>query len=124
MVTTGDSGGWGRINQNLGINIHNPAGGTVVKNLPANSGGTRNAGSTPGLERSPPWSRKWKPTPLFLPVKLHGTKQAHVHTRIKQINNKVLLHSTGNYIQYLVITYNGKKMDIYMCVHIYIYIYI
>ena len=28
---------------------------------------------------------------------------------IKQINNKVLLYSTGNYIQYLIITYNGKK---------------
>ena len=28
---------------------------------------------------------------------------------IKQINNKDLLYSTGNYIQYLVITYNGKE---------------
>ena len=25
------------------------------------------------------------------------------------INNKVLLYSTGNYIQYLVINYNGKE---------------
>ena len=30
---------------------------------------------------------------------------------IKQINNKVLLYSTGNYIQYLVITYNGKESE-------------
>ena len=78
MVTTGDSGSWGGINQNLGINIHNTIGGTVVKNSPASAGGTRNKGSIPGLERSPPWSRKWEPTPLFLPVKFHGTKQAHV----------------------------------------------
>ena len=33
-----------------------------------------------------------------------------------QINNKDLLYSTGNYIQYLVITYNGKesKKNIYI----------
>ena len=30
---------------------------------------------------------------------------------IKQINNKDLLYSTGNYIQYLVITYNGKEPE-------------
>ena len=30
---------------------------------------------------------------------------------IKQVNNKDLLYSTGNYIQYLVITYNGKEFD-------------
>ena len=28
---------------------------------------------------------------------------------IKQINNKVLLYSTGNCSQYLIITYNGKE---------------
>ena len=27
---------------------------------------------------------------------------------IKQISNKDLLYNTGNYIQYIVITYNGK----------------
>ena len=30
---------------------------------------------------------------------------------IYEINNKDLLHSTGNYIQYLVITYNGKESE-------------
>ena len=30
---------------------------------------------------------------------------------IKQVNNKDLLYSTGNYIQYLVITYNGKEYE-------------
>ena len=29
----------------------------------------------------------------------------------KQINNKDLLYSTGNYIQYLIITYNGKESE-------------
>ena len=30
---------------------------------------------------------------------------------IKKINDKDLLYSTGNYIQYLVIKYNGKKSE-------------
>ena len=50
-----------------------------------------------------------------------------------KINNKGLLHSTENYIQYLVITYSGKESeknicitDTYISVHIqtlYVYIY-
>ena len=35
---------------------------------------------------------------------------------IKEMNNKDLLYSTGNYTQYVVITYKGKeyeKIDIY-----------
>ena len=42
----------------------------MVKNPPANTGDTRDAGSIPGLERS--WIRKWQPTPVFLPGKFHG----------------------------------------------------
>ena len=30
---------------------------------------------------------------------------------IKQINNKDLLYSTGNYVHYLVINYNGKESE-------------
>ena len=30
---------------------------------------------------------------------------------LKQITNKDLLYSTGNYIQHLVITYNGKESE-------------
>ena len=30
---------------------------------------------------------------------------------IKWVNNKDLLYSTGNYIQYLVIIYNGKESE-------------
>ena len=39
----------------------------------------------------------------------------------KEINNKVLLYSTGSYIQYLIIAYNGKdseKEDTYIDVEI------
>ena len=35
------------------------------------------------------------------------------------INNKVLLYSTENCIQYLVINNNGKEK--YICIHIYIH---
>ena len=43
------------------------------------------------------------------------------------INNKVLLYSTGNYIQYPVTDHNGKEYEkeyIYIHIHIYTYIYI
>ena len=30
---------------------------------------------------------------------------------IKQLNNKDVLYSTGNYTQYSVITYNGKESE-------------
>ena len=43
---------------------------------------------------------------------------------IEWINNKVLLYRTGNYIQYLVINYNGKESEKeYIYIYIYIYIY-
>ena len=40
------------------------------------------------------------------------------------VNNKDLLYRTGNYTQYLQITYNAKgseKEYVYMCTHIYIH---
>ena len=40
---------------------------------------------------------------------------------IEWINNKVLLYSIGNYIQYPVIKHNGKE---YEKVYIYVYIYV
>ena len=33
----------------------------------------RDAGSIPGLERSP-WRRAWQPTPIFLPGESHGQR--------------------------------------------------
>ena len=43
----------------------------VVKNPPANAGGM--VGSISGLGRFP-WSRKWQPTPVFLPGEFHGQR--------------------------------------------------
>ena len=43
------------------------------KNPPANEGDPRDVCLKPGLGR-PPWSRKWKPTPVLLPGKFHGQR--------------------------------------------------
>ena len=37
---------------------------------------------------------------------------------IKQVNNKDLLYNSGNYIQYLVLGYNGKQSENYIYIHI------
>ena len=48
----------------------------VVKNLPnspAKAGDVREADLIPGSGRFP-WSRKWQPTPVFLPGKFRGER--------------------------------------------------
>ena len=52
------------------LTLRNFPGGSVVKNPPANAGDT---GLIPGSGRFPR-SRKWQPTPVFLPRKLHGQR--------------------------------------------------
>ena len=44
----------------------------MVKNLPANAGDARDAGSIPG--RKIPWRRAWQPTLVFLPGGFHGQR--------------------------------------------------
>ena len=44
----------------------------MVKYPPASAEDSRDMGSIPWLERSP--RRKWTPTPVFLPVQVHGQK--------------------------------------------------
>ena len=40
-----------------------------------------------------------------------------IQTTLHKINNKVLLYSTGNYIQYLTINYNEKESEKkYICI--------
>ena len=48
-------------------------GATVVKNPPANAGGTRDVGSIPRLGRSPEVGN-WQPIPVFSPEKFHGQR--------------------------------------------------
>ena len=42
----------------------------LIKNPPA-SAGDRRYGFSPWVGKIP-WSRKWQPTPVYLPGKLHG----------------------------------------------------
>ena len=49
----------------------------------------------------------------------HQGSHRYILLYIKWINNKALLYSTGNYIQYPIIIYNGKeseKVCIYICI--------
>ena len=62
--------GWNRCNHFIQSPFqYGLPGGTVVKNLPANTRDTRDpwAGEVP-------WGRKWLPTPVFFPGKFHGHK--------------------------------------------------
>ena len=84
-------------------------------------------------------STKWKDsqtqrTDLRLPRGRRGREEKDWESGISKckpvyigrINNKVLLYTTGNYIQYPVIKQYGKKDEkeyIYVCVCVYIYIY-
>ena len=43
----------------------------VVKNPPADIGDIKRCGFDPWVEKMP-WRRKWQPTVVFLPGKLHG----------------------------------------------------
>ena len=45
----------------------------MVKNLPTKAGEAGEVGAIPGWGRSPE-VRKWQPTPVFLPGKLHGQR--------------------------------------------------
>ena len=40
-----------------------------------------------------------------------GVRDQQIYTTIYKINNKDLLYSTGNYIQHLIKTYNGKESE-------------
>ena len=46
----------------------------MAKSLPAKVGDARQSGSIPGSGRFP-WSRKWQPTPVFLPGKFLGQRK-------------------------------------------------
>ena len=40
-----------------------------------------------------------------------GVWDQQIQTTIYKINNKVLLYSTGNYIQYPLVNHNGKEYE-------------
>ena len=100
-------------------------GSSLVKNQLANGG---DEGSTPGLGRSPgegngnplqcsslenPKDKEpWWATVHGVAKQLDMTE--HAHTYIHKRINKILLYSTGNYIQYSVINHSEKE---YICIY-------
>ena len=76
------------------------------------------------------WRRKWQPIPVFLPRESQGresqgrlwghtesgTTEVTYHI-IHEMDEQVLLYSTGICIQYPIINYNGKEYE-----KVYIYI--
>ena len=59
-----------------------------------------------------------------MPAELPAHESIPRHIIKKSQDNKVLLHSTGNYIQHPVINHNGKKMKKNTYIYIYVYVYI
>ena len=59
-------------------------GDTVVKNLPAKSGGH---GFVPWVGKIP-WRRKWQLTPIFLPGKSHGLMKCPA-TGLKRVRHQL-----------------------------------
>ena len=61
--------------------------GTVVKNLLANTGDSRDPGFDPWV-RKIPWRRVWQLTPIFLPVESQWQRSLEVHevTRLKPLS--------------------------------------
>ena len=47
----------------------------MVKNLPVSAGDAGDTGLIPESGRLTAWSRKWQPTPVFLPGKFHGQRR-------------------------------------------------
>ena len=97
-------------------------GGVVVKNLPANTGDTRDVGSILGSGRYP-WSRKWQPIPVSLPGKLHGQRSlvATVHWVVKSwtwlSTNTHTYENTQNprYWQYQILVRMGVTRILIHC---------
>ena len=89
-----------------------------------------------------PWQEYWRGLPFdpsnpgikpmspalaggFCITEPPGKPNRYILLYIKQITSMVILYSIGDYIQYLVITYNGKESDKeYIYLNIYVYIWI
>ena len=54
--------------------------GSPGKELTCEAGDARDAGSIPGLRKSP-WRRAWQPTPVFLPGKFQATVRGIAKSR-------------------------------------------
>ena len=81
----------------------------MVKNPPTNGRDMRDAGWLDPWVRKTPCSRKWQPTPVFLPRESHRQRN---------------LSATVYKVTELETTEAHTKICIYMCVCVCVYIYI
>ena len=77
-------------------------GGSMVKNLPASTG---DEASISGLGRFP-WRRKWKPTPVSLPVKYYGqrTLLGYIPWGHKRVGHDLVTKQQQHIILYTIIS--------------------
>ena len=71
----------------------------VVKNLPTNVGDIRDAGSIPGLGKSPSLRRARQPTPVFLPGESHGQRSLAGYTVHRVTKSRTQLKRLGTHAQ-------------------------
>ena len=64
----------------------------VVMNPPANARRCKRHSFNPWVEKIP-WSRKWQPTPVFLPGKSHGQRSLVGYTQWGQTQLSDLAHT-------------------------------
>ena len=94
------------------------SGGTVVKNPSANAGDARDNGFHPWV-RNIPWSKKWYPTPVFLPRKSHGQGtplSTHTHTHM---DIYLFIYLYGDIQTHTIHTYTYMDINIYMYTYTY-----
>ena len=69
---------------------------SVIKNPPANAGGTRESVSIPGSGNQV--EKEWQPIPIFLPGKFHGQRSLAVHGVAKSDTTERLSTNTHTYM--------------------------
>ena len=107
----------------LGSVPSSPQGALVVRNPPASAEDPRVTGLIPWVGKIP-WSRKWQPTPVFLPGKSHGERSLWTtvcgireeinKTMTKQQQQQSSLHILAKVIfHYKNITMSSPSLNFY-----------
>ena len=93
-------------------------GGSMIKNPPANAGGTGDSGSIPGMRR-PPGRKNDKPLLYSSMKKSHGKRNlwgysrwGHMHRLIISVLKMLFLKSLSNYLIIVLITKEQFNLNI------------
>ena len=76
--------------------------GAVIENTPANTRDAGDWGFDPWVGKIP-WRRKWQPTPVFLPGKLHGQKPGKLQPKGSQSDKVEWLSTHTHWINFPVL---------------------